>query len=249
VAPIDSGTEHLGCLEWGVGFGRLLGYLRDKTHVEFSIFVDERTIPRGIAHTGSGSRATLDAELGTGLRSVASTNADLVRDVLRNEFLTTVTEEVYTKRVRFDVEYEVVALPLFDFAGRQIGVMAGVRSTAEARKELAAMATTFLAGTGAGVVLLAIVVFFVFDRLLRRPLETLRDSVEVFAGHGGDIDRPVTHLGRRDEFGTVSKNMNKLREKLVADARLAEEAETIVTTRRLRAADKETTIEGGADRP
>ncbi len=243
VAPIDSGTAHLGCVEWGVGFGKLLGYLRDKTHVELSVFVDEHTIPPGVAHVGS--RVSVEGEPGTGLRTVASTNADVVKDVLSNEFLRTVNEEVYTKRERLGVEYEVVAVPLFDFAGRQIGVIGGVRTTADSRKDMAGIARTFLGGTGVGVLLLAIVVYLVFHLGLRRPLETLRESVDGFA-RGGDLHRPVAHLGRPDEFGAISKSMNKLREKLVNDARLAEEAENIVTTHRLRKADKDTTIDGAS---
>jgi hypothetical protein len=240
VAAVDSGTEHLGCVEWGVGFGRLLTYLRDKTHVELSVFVDEHAIAP-VAHVGS--RSAIETEPGSGLRTVASTNADLVKDVLSNEFLRTVTEAIYTKRERLGVEYEVVALPLFDFAGRQIGVIGGVRTTADSRKDMTGIARTFLGGTLVGVILLALVVYLVFDLGLRRPLATLLESVDGFA-RGGDIHRPVAHLGRPDEFGVVSKSVNKLREKLVNDARLAEEAENIVTTHRLRKADKDTTIDG-----
>jgi HAMP domain-containing protein len=226
VASVDSGSEHLGCLEWGVGFGKLLDYLKNKNHMELSVFVDERSIHNGNGKNGEGEGAG-------GLRTVASTAEDLVKDVLPKDFLATVTEPIYTSRERLGVEYDVVALPLFDFAGRQIGVMGGVRPVAESRKEIVTIARVFQIGTALGVVLVAVVVFVVFHVLMKRPLEALEESVQRFAKEG-DIHTPVVHLGRPDEFGVASKNLNKLREKLVADAKLAEEAQNIVTTRRLK---------------
>lgn len=237
VASIDSGTEHLGSFEWGVQLGRFMTRIKETTGTELSVYVEERAI----AAAGSGSRGGAEGE-GSGLKTVTSTNADLVKSVVTNDLLQSVTEDLYSSRTVLGVEYDIVALPLFDFAGRQIGVVAGVKSMAESRREVTAMFTTFIVGTLVGVVVLAIVVFFVFEHLLRRPLAGLERSLEVFV-KAEDFDTPVMHLGRPDEFGAASKSLNKLREKLVNDARLAKEAETVVTTRRLRKMDKDLTIE------
>ncbi len=237
VASVDSGSEHLGSFEWGVPLGRFMNRVKDTTGTELAIFVEERAI----AAASTATRAASEGE-GTGLKIVTATNADLVKQVVTNEFLAGVTEEVYSSRVILGVEYDIVGLPIFDFAGRQIGVVAGVKSMVEARKEIASLFTTFITGTLIGVVVLAVVVFFVFEHLLRRPLATLEKGIEVFV-QGADLDTPITHLGRPDEFGAASKSLNKLREKLATDARLASEAETVVTTRRLRKADKDSTIE------
>jgi HAMP domain-containing protein len=244
VASIDSGTEHLGSFEWGVSLGRLLARIKENTGTDLTVFVDERSIPHEVAATGSGSRgaaAAPEAEAG-GLKSVVSTNADLVKSVLTNDFLAGVQEDIYSARAVSGTEYDILGLPLFDFAGRQIGVIGGVKSVTDSRHEVAALLAASLIGTGIGAVLLAVAVFLTFELLLRRPLAELEESLEVFA-RAGDFDRPVTHQGRPDEFGSVSKSLNKLREKLNADAKLALEAENIVTTRRLRKFDKETTIE------
>src|SRR5207237_1157055 len=109
VASIDSGTEHLGSLEWGVSMGRLLERVKLTTGTELSVYVDER---HGVAAPGSGARS--EAEGSGGLKSVVSTNTDLVKSVLTNDFLHSVAEEVYTTRTVFGVEYDIVALPLFD---------------------------------------------------------------------------------------------------------------------------------------
>ena len=237
VASVDSGSEHLGSFEWGVPLGRFMNRVKDTTATELAIYVEERAI----AAASTASRGASEAESG-GLKIVTATNADLVKSVVTNELLNSVTEEIYSSRTVLGVEYDIVAVPLFDFAGRQIGVVAGVKSMKEDRREVAALFLTFITGTLVGVVALAIVVFFIFEHLLRRPLAAMEKGIEVFV-QGADNDTPLTHLGRPDEFGAVSKALNKLRDKLATEARLAAEAETVVTTRRLRKMDKDLTIE------
>ena len=57
--------------------------------------------------------------------AITSTNAELVSKILGGEFVAGVQDEVYASRDHEGVEYGIFAFPLFDFAGRQIGVIGG----------------------------------------------------------------------------------------------------------------------------
>jgi hypothetical protein len=235
VACVESGTELYGSIQWGSPLGRMLERAKSTTGTELSLFLDERI-------AASSGRPDVTSDAGSGYRTVASTNADLVKTVLTNEFLSSVTEQVFTSITVHGVEYDVLALPVFDFAGRQVGVAGGVRPMTEMKQELAATMAYFLVGTGIGVVLLAGVVVLVYTHFLKKPLEILAESLERFTKQG-DYSSPIAHKGVPNEFGGASKSLNKLREKLFEEQKLTEEAELIVTTRHMRASAAEATIE------
>ncbi len=234
VASIDSGSVHLGSFEWGVGFVRLLSRIKDNTGCDVTILVDDRQIPH------EASRGASSEDVREGLRTIAATalvasgstaatGSDVVTQLLGQDFLEGVQDEIYTDRTLGTVDYGVFAIPFFDFAGRQIGVIAGAKSMAESQQKVRAMRSIFLGATALGTIVLGVVVFIAFRVLLLRPLEALEKDFEVVAS--GIMDVPATQSRRADEIGAVAKSLDKLREKQLEDARLAEEAKLALRTK------------------
>jgi HAMP domain-containing protein len=238
VAAIGDGATHLGSFEWGVGFARLLDRVKRNSGVELSIAIDTRMLPREALATGSGARASADADSGApGFKTIVSTNAELVGKILDDEFLAGVQDEVYSTRDYAGVEYGIFAMPLFDFAGRQIGVIGGTRSLKDSLASLRRMRWLFLAATGIGVSLVALGVVLLSNLVLLRPLMRLeRDLLQLAEG---GLQTPLAEPTRRDEFGSVGRSLNRLREKLLederihADAKLALQAKSARSSRSL----------------
>lgn len=229
VAPVDDGNTHLGSFKWGVGLGRLLERIKQNTGAEISVFVDRPMIaPESSSGTARGSA---EAELsGQGLVPITSTNAELVGKLLSSEFLAGTQDEVYATADYEGVEYGVFAFPLFDFAGRQIGVIGGARSMQDSLGLVRGMRTLFMVATGIGVSLVALLVVLLSNRMLLRPLSRLEADVARFANaqqsdpQNDPQDEEVQQQTRGDEFGTVAKSLHKLREKLREEASVREDA-------------------------
>lgn len=241
VASIGDGATHLGSFEWGVGFGRLLERVKQNTGAEISVFVDRPML------APEGSTRGADSELSGqgGLVPIASTNAELVSKLLSGEFLAGTQDEVYATAEHAGVEYGIFAFPLFDFAGRQIGVIGGARSMQDSLGLVSGMRTLFIASTGIGVSLVALLVVLLSNRLLLRPLSRLEEDVARFASDPQEAE--VQQQARRDEFGTVAKSLQKLRDKLREEASVREDARIALRAKAARLSKPNPILTPGTD--
>ncbi len=220
VAPVGDGNTHLGSFKWSVGLSRLLDRIKQNTGAEISVFVDR---PMIAPDNNSGARGSAESELsGQGLVPITSTNAELVGKLLSSDFLAGTQDEVYATAEHEGVEYGIFAFPLFDFAGRQIGVIGGARSMQDSLGLVRGMRTLFIAATGIGVSLVALLVVLLSNRMLLRPLSRLEADVARFASD--QQEEEVQQQTRGDEFGAVAKSLHKLREKLREEASVREDA-------------------------
>lgn len=270
VASVDSGSEHLGCFEWGVGFARTLQTIKDRTHADVAVFVDEKQIPQAITDRGrqmaaDWAKAAEADRVAQGYRTLeGATNTELMRQLVTADFLgsvqQTVTRELPTvapsetpaatpaaapvgsgvaavgsgaapartpsakpvvhEAVAADVLYGVVAVPLFDFTGRRVGVLVGVRSLDEERHLAKNTLTMFVGATLVGIILLAGIFQLVLNGLLVRPTIELAENAKTIAG--GDLQAKLDAAARSDELGALAKQVEKLRD-LLREAREAAE--------------------------
>ena len=98
VASIDSGTEHYGCFEWGVGFARTLDAIKTRTHADLAVFIDEKAFPasltaRGQAMAAKAAKAAEASRIAPGYRTLeGATNTELMRQLVTPEFLASVQQ-------------------------------------------------------------------------------------------------------------------------------------------------------------
>jgi HAMP domain-containing protein len=113
-----------------------------------------------------------------------------------------------------DSRFGIVGVPLFDFSGRRVGALVGVRNLDEERRVERSTLLHFLGMTLVGVILLAGAVQLVFNGLLVRPVEELTQNAGAIAG--GDVGAKIELTSRKDEVGALAKKIDDLRKKLTS---------------------------------
>jgi HAMP domain-containing protein len=224
VAPVFDDEGPLGSFEWGMGFTRTLQRLKDNTGAELSMFIDEKTFAAPITSAGQAAQrdAARSAEadrVAEGYRTIETTNPELMKQIIPAELLPTVQQPTFRDVVAGDSEYGVVAIPIFDFGGRRVGVVVGARNLETDHRVAKTAQTTFLVATLAGLILLAGAVQLVFNGFLVRPLDELTEDLEKIT-HGDPLAK-IEMAKRADEIGSLAKKLEKLREKVLAGQEIA----------------------------
>lgn len=220
VAPVVEGGQYLGSFEWGVGLSRLLQRVNTTRSAEVGLFVDEKTFTapltaRGAAIAAEAARISDIDRVVDGYRTVETTNVELLRAVVTRDLLTKLQSTLVRTRRIAGIDHGVIAIPLVDFGGRRLGAIVVVKSLAEAQRRVRATQVTFLSLTLAGLIFLAGAVQLVLNGLLLRPLVEIGEDLDALTAGTYDTQREVG--SRSDEIGMMTKDVQRLRERLAKE--------------------------------
>jgi methyl-accepting chemotaxis protein len=219
VVPVNGPDAKLaGTFEWGFAMSRMFQRLKENAQADTVLLVDETTFTAPITSAGVLAKAaaaqTAEADrMVDGFRTVESTNVELFKLIVNHDLVATKSVLIRTQNVG-DVQYGVLAVPIADFSGHPIGAIVIAKSMAGPQQAIRATRLTFLAATIAGLILLAGAVQLVFNGFLIRPIIEIGELGEAM------IANPAIKIdlkNRSDEIGTMARNLDFLRDKLVKE--------------------------------
>ena len=189
LVPIGDSQGPLGTLEVGFSLQPVLQEVRDETGCDVVAGVDAEILSKGSAD----SAAMNDLPHLGGYRIVATTKASISTETLSPEWLAGVKEETTTYTVQNESEYGILALPLTDFGGRQIGVFSVVCDFDEYRDRYRRAVLSIWTCTAVELVILAGVVLFAFNLHDDRAEPDSTASETVSAGSSAPANDPGRH--------------------------------------------------------
>ena len=209
ITPIfDDKGELAGSFEMGLEFGPVLAELKTAYGIEGAVYFEEKQL-RDIATDIEPDIITPKNRVGKYIRYYA-THSDLMAAVVTDRDVE-ITQPKRLERTVAKVPWGIQLVPLYNYANKQIGVVALATSFEEdktlARRSLVwqVLAAVFAAVIVAGVVLVSI------RGLLLRPLAGLTDRMASLAA--GDASRPAEPaLDYCDELQSLAKSYERLRE-------------------------------------
>lgn len=179
----DAGTP-IGSFEMAYDYGPQLEELKNEYGFELGLYVEE-AILRATATSLSPEIYNDQNRFGSHIRFVA-THPTLVGDLLRPGDLE-IREEARHLRTSGGVSYGLLLQPVYDYAGKQFGVVAIVKSFAATRSaDGQALVWQTLLGVFAAVLLIGVITT-VLRGLLLRPLAALTKAVAAAADDPRDV--------------------------------------------------------------
>jgi hypothetical protein len=179
---LDLAGSPVGSFEMAYDFGPQLDELKNEYGFELGLFVEEKIL-RETATSLSAEIYNDQNRFGSHV-SFASTHPVLIRELLRSGDLE-VREEVRHLRTSAGVSYGLLLQPVYDYAGRQFGVVAVAKSFAATRSaDGQALVWQTLVGVFAAVLLIGAITTVVRGLLLR-PLAVLSACVAGAANDPG----------------------------------------------------------------
>ncbi len=174
----DESGKHVGSFEMAFEFGPLLDELKNAYGVELAFFVDEKTL-RENATALTGDVYNDQNRFGSHI-NFYSTHAVLLRSLVSGDDLN-IHDEAHFLRESADVPYGVLLQPIYNYAGKQIGVVAMAKNFGATRSaDGQALVWQTLLGVLAAVLLIGLVRTVIRGMLLR-PLAALTDQVSAAA--------------------------------------------------------------------
>src|SRR5205085_8102704 len=104
-----------------------------RSSAERAVFIDERACPAAITSQGAtmareAAKAAEADRVAEGFRTIHATNAGLMKELVTADFLGSIVQETTVEGTAKEQHYGVVGVPLFDFSGKRVGSLVGVRS-------------------------------------------------------------------------------------------------------------------------
>ncbi|MEI6560395.1 MAG: cache domain-containing protein [Rhodospirillaceae bacterium] len=203
VVPLYQGAVHVGALELASGLGPTLSELKTVTGAELAMVIKDEAVP---AH--SHLRKTEARKLKT-LFVAEVTDWTYLSAALRESDVDRVNEVGFDTRTVGGIEVGVVKVPLFDFSGKNIGAVFGVKEISEFGRALKDAQVRLAVAAGIGLLVILGVSLLVVSGLLLRPLERLGKRLKTLAA--GDFSTRVEAVGRRDELGALAVSIESVR--------------------------------------
>lgn len=208
IVPIVDGAGNMaGSFEMGLEFGPVLDDLKKMFALEGAVFFQEKQLQE-IATELPGDIFSSKNRVGKFIR-FHETHSELMTTLVSDRDVEITTPKTYERSVA-GVPWGVQLIPLYDYAHKQIGVVAVAMSFDE-DKTLARRALVWqvLAGV-VGVVLLAGVILISIRGVVLRPLAMLSERMAALAA--GDPSKPAEPLdGYCDELKELARNYELLR--------------------------------------
>lgn len=209
---VDAAGTPIGSFEMAYDFGPQLDELKNEYGFELGFFVEEKIL-RETATSLSAEIYNDQNRFGSHI-GFASTHPALIRDLVRGGDLE-IREEARHLRDSGGVSYGLLLQPVYDYAGRQFGVIAVAKSFAATRSaDGQALVWQTLVGVFAAVFLIGAIVT-VTRGLLLRPLAALTALVAAAADDPREavIDLPGTVCA---EVEDLAQHGERLRRRVVA---------------------------------
>ncbi|MEO5348358.1 MAG: hypothetical protein H7836_01745 [Magnetococcus sp. YQC-3] len=189
VPVADETGKPLGSFELGMEFGPLLDELKKTYEFELAIFLEEKIL-RETATSLSGDILNDQNRVGKFIRFYA-THADMMRALVSDEEVN-VTETAHYLKESQGVPYGVVTMPVYNYAKKQIGVVAMAKDFSATRSsEGRAVVWQGLLAVVSFILLMGVILATIRGLLLI-PLRVLGERMAALAG--GDTAQPMEHI-------------------------------------------------------
>lgn len=210
---IDGDGKHIGSFEMGLELGPLLDELKKTYAFESALFIDEKLL-RETATSLSADILNEQNRFGKYIKFY-STHGELLRQLADGDDLN-VVEETHYLRDAAGTPYGVLLQPVYNYAKKQIGVLAVARDFSATRSADGQAAVWQILLGVVSVVILIGFILTVVRGLLLRPLREVDGRVALLAaGQDGE----ALEVDGCDEVRQLAENVEKLRLRLAGDAK------------------------------
>lgn len=169
VTPVtDHAGTHLGTFEFGIDFGPMLDQIKATYGIEATLYVEEK--PLHDFAKGVDPSIFSDQNRVSHFIRFHSTNALLMKDLVRDADIAGVAEPVRYSREVDGIAYGVLLMPLRNGAGESLGVIAVVRDFSPSRAAAGQSMVWQMAVAIFGIVFMAGAIIIVIRGFLLRPL-------------------------------------------------------------------------------
>ena len=203
VVPIYNGTTHVGALEIATGLGATLAELKTITGSELTVLLKDAAIPANSEVRKNEARKIRDCI------AAEATDWTYLSKVLRESDVDRINESEIATRTVDGVDLGVVRVPLFDFAGKNVGAIYAVKEVSEFSRALKDALVRLLVAAGIGLVITAGMALLVTSGMLLRPVERLSKRLKTLAK--GDFSTKVEAVSRKDEVGELAASIESMR--------------------------------------
>jgi methyl-accepting chemotaxis protein len=194
IAPVqDVKGSHVGSVEFGLDFGRLIDGLKAAYGLDFTVFIEEKPL-REFAQGLNPAVLSEQNRLGRFIR-FHTTNGAVMKELIGDADIATVNEPVRYTRDSQGLPYGVLLVPLRDGAGESLGVIAVARDFSGSRAAAGRSLVWQICLGIFAIVILSGVVIVVVRGFLLRPLDVIdRRAAAIAAGER------TTTLEETDKF-------------------------------------------------
>lgn len=215
VPMLDDAGKHTGSVEMAFEFGPLLDEMKKAHGFELALFMDEKIL-RTTATSLGGDVFNDQNRVGKFLKFHA-THPELLRSLVGDGDIA-IAEEAHYVRTSGGVPYGVLLQPVYDYAKKQIGVVAVVRDFGATRSAGGrAIVWQALLGVVAAVLLIGVILMVVRGVLLR-PLAVVSDGFAALArGEPGEAIPRQDEMC--DEVRALAESYQAIRERSSSDVR------------------------------
>lgn len=181
VAPIhDKAGTHIGSFEFGIDFGPMLDQLKATYGFDLTLYVEEK--PMHDFAKGVDPSIYSDQNRLSHFIRFHSTNAALMKELVRDADISGVAQPVRYAREADGVPYGVLLMPLRNAAGESLGVIAVVRDFSASRAAAGQSFVWQIAAAVFGIVILAGAILIVIRGFLLRPLRIVTSRLRAENG-------------------------------------------------------------------
>lgn len=203
---LDEAGKNTGSFEMALELGPLLDDLKKEHGFEMALFVDEKIL-RETATSLKGDIFNEQNRVGKYVKFYA-THSDLVRPLVTDGDIN-ITENSHYVRDSAGLPYGVLLQPVFNYAKKQIGVLAVAKNFSATRSaDKQAIIWQTLLGIVA-IVLLTGVVLMVISGMLLQPLKVVSERLAALAG--GDVQQAPMPDPACDEIRQLAGSYEQLR--------------------------------------
>lgn len=204
VAPIYNGTTHVGALELAAGLGATLAELKTVTGAEFTLLIKETEVP-----ANSEIRKQHENRKIRGFIAAEATDWTYLAKALRESDMDRVNENGVETRTVGDIDVGVVKVPLFNFAGKNVGAIFAVKEISEFGRVRKDSMVRLMVAAAIGLLVTAGVSLLILSGMMLRPMERMAKRLKALAR--GDFSSKVDDAGRRDEIGVLASSVESVR--------------------------------------
>jgi hypothetical protein len=206
----DVAGAHTGSFEMALEFDSLLDNLKTAYGFELAVFIDEKKL-REVATSLTGDVLNEQNRVGKYLKFY-STHSELFRTLVTDTDIN-IFEDAHYVRNAVGIPYGVLLQPLYNYANKQIGVIAVSNNFSATRSDQAQAIIwqTLLALTA--IILLIGIILIVVRGLLLQPLAMLNESLAALVQD--DIPQPLPETQQFcEEIQQLAENYQRLRAKI-----------------------------------
>jgi HAMP domain-containing protein len=209
IVPMEGADDKQnGSFEMGLELGPMLDQIKQTYGMEASVYIDERML-REAATELRGDVLSEKNRVGKYVRFY-STHSELSRALVKDTDIE-VTAEVSYDRVANGTPWGVQLVPLYDYANKQIGVVALAKDFSAVTAMEARARVWQMLGALFAIVLLTGMILMVLRGTLLRPLASLNARMAALAA--GDASQPAEPSGTYcEELDALAGSYERLRE-------------------------------------